>query len=68
MGKTSVKKLKANPVWRHNAAIGQTIWAIKALQGIAPLPTLTTAARTQASVCIFELEKLRKELAIRKDS
>lgn len=65
--KVSVKRLKTNPVWRHNAAIGQTIFAIKALQGVAPLPTLTDAARTQTSVCIYELEKLRKELTVRKD-
>ena len=67
MSKTSIKQLKRNYVWRHNSYIGQTTWAIKALQGMAGGITLTDSARQQLSKTLYELEKLRKELAVRKD-
>lgn len=67
MTKRPVRTPAQQRAWRHNASLGSTIWASKAMQGIAGTQTLTPAARKQVSVVIYELAKLRGLLATRVD-
>lgn len=59
--------MKPNKAWRHNGAVGQVVWAIKALEGMFALTTLTNTARSQLSITLLELEELHKELQKKKD-
>lgn len=58
---------KANKVWRHNAAIGQATWSIKALQSMLTLDTLTAETRTQVHTTLENLQSLRTLLSSRLD-